>query len=263
MDKRKKVEDFLWYGGNELFSTLMGDNIKRSEGIDRLISLLCYYSDRCRFINGKSKAYRAMLFKAKENGWLGVHSNDLYSCKLTSDDRERILNKVYDHIKSGGIFVKRIKAIGIALSVICILALSGFLIYKKVSSDINRKLLGEYYKEQIIIEYNGKTGENIALKIHTTDNAPIFIHMEHMPKIYFVTSSSEIEFSIKEDKDIHSQEDDRADYTSIEEILTLNEKDYGTTFFPGKYRVEFEFYYVNENSERIDFPKKEIEFTVG
>ena len=74
MDKRVRIGEFMDYGGNELFSTLMSEGVQRSEGIDRLLRLLEIYSDSCRRIKGRSAAYRFMLRRAKKNGWLGTGS---------------------------------------------------------------------------------------------------------------------------------------------------------------------------------------------
>lgn len=60
------IDEFLWYGGNELFSTLMGGSMTRSVGVDRLVQLLQEYSDSCRRIKGRSGAYRFMLNKAEK-----------------------------------------------------------------------------------------------------------------------------------------------------------------------------------------------------
>ncbi len=102
MDKRKRIDDFLWYGGSEMFSSLMGGSETRSVGIERLVRLLEGYSDNCRRIKGKSEAYRFMLKKAKRLNWLGKGSSDLASYKLTKADRAYITKRLDEYISSGG-----------------------------------------------------------------------------------------------------------------------------------------------------------------
>lgn len=101
-DKRVQIDEFLGYGGNELFSSLMHSNLQRSEGIDRLVQLLQMYSDSCRHIKGMSAAYRFMLRKAVRKNWLGSGSKDLKSHRLTCEEREYITNKLDEYISSGG-----------------------------------------------------------------------------------------------------------------------------------------------------------------
>lgn len=121
MDKQSRIDEFLSYGGNELFSTLMGSDTQRSEGIDRLVQLLQVYSDFCWRIKGRSAAYRFMLKKAQRNDWLGRGSKDLKSHRLTVEEREYITKKLDEYISSGGRnarFVK--KTLGIALVILAI-----------------------------------------------------------------------------------------------------------------------------------------------
>ena len=101
-DKRACIDEFIDYGGNELFSTLMHDNLQRSEGIDRLVQLLQIYSDSCGRIKGRSAAYRFMLRKAQRNGWLGRGSKNLGSHRLTREEREYVMQKLDGYISSGG-----------------------------------------------------------------------------------------------------------------------------------------------------------------
>ena len=98
MNRHDKIEEFLDYGGNQLFSTLMGSDMQRSVGTDRLIELLQAYSDSCRRIKGRSAAYRFMLKKAAKLGWLGKGSGDLKSHRLTQADRAYIMKKLDDFL---------------------------------------------------------------------------------------------------------------------------------------------------------------------
>ena len=102
MDKRMSIDEFLNYGGNEMFSTLMHGDLQRSEGIDRLVQLLQMYSDSCWRIKGRSAAYRFMLRKAVRRDWLGRGSKDLKSHRLTGEEREYITKKLDGYISSGG-----------------------------------------------------------------------------------------------------------------------------------------------------------------
>ena len=121
MDKLIRIDEFLSYGGHELFSTLMNSGLQRPEGIDRLIQLLQVYSDSCRHIKGRSAAYRFMLKKAQRNGWLGRGFKDLKSHRLTGDEREYITKKLDDYISSGGRNSRIVtKALGIALVILAI-----------------------------------------------------------------------------------------------------------------------------------------------
>ena len=148
MDKRKKVEDFLWYGGNELFSTLMGNAETRSAGVDRLVQLLQKYSDSCRWIKGRSGAYRFMLKKAVRYGWLGKDSADLSSHKLTKADREYIIKHLDDYILSGGNKGKLIRKAAIIGLIILIIASAVFMIARYMYSKEYGKKITDLYKEK-------------------------------------------------------------------------------------------------------------------
>ena len=102
MDKRSRIEEFLIYGGDEMFSTLMTGDTERPEVIDRLVQLLQAYSDSCRRINGRSAAYRFMLRKAERSGWLGSGSKDLKSHRLTLEEHDYIIKRLDGYISSGG-----------------------------------------------------------------------------------------------------------------------------------------------------------------
>ena len=102
MEKRIRIEEFLDYGGDELFSTLMSNDTERSDGIERLVELLQSYSDSCRRIKGRSAAYRFMLRKAQRNDWIGSGAKDLKSHRLTREERERITEKLDQYISAGG-----------------------------------------------------------------------------------------------------------------------------------------------------------------
>lgn len=102
MDKRSRIDEFLDYGGNELFSTLMISDTQRSEGIDRLVQLLQMYSDSCGRIKGRSAAYRFMLRKAQRKGFITRGVKDLKSHRLTREEREYITKKLDGYISSAG-----------------------------------------------------------------------------------------------------------------------------------------------------------------
>ena len=174
MDKCEKISQFIDYGGNELFSSLMCEGVKHSEGIDRLVQLLCAYSDSCRFIHGRSAAYRFMIARAKLNHWLGSGSNDLKSHKLTSDDRERIEQQVSDYIKSGGAFARYAKRCAECAAVLAVIVFAFVMVYRMIVARLEKNELFEYYNEQIIIDVKSATRSEIELDIHTTENAPSF-----------------------------------------------------------------------------------------
>lgn len=127
MDKRRLIDEFLDYGGNELFSSLMGSNTERSEGIDRLIQLLRMYSDSCWHIKGRSAAYRFMLRKAQRNGWLGRGSKDLKSHRLTRDECEYIVQRLDGYISSGGRNMRIIKKLLIIAALILVAGLFAYI----------------------------------------------------------------------------------------------------------------------------------------
>ena len=52
------------------------------------------------------------------------------------------------------------------------------------------------------------------------------------------------------------------DKTVDETVLSVSEKDYGKTFFPGRYRVEFNFYFYDSQGERVEIPTTVEEITV-
>lgn len=127
MDKRAYIKEFLDYGGDELFSQLMGENMQRSDGTDRLTELLKIYSDSCRRISGKSAAYRFMQQKARKKGW--IQSNRLKSCRLSCDEREKIEKELDSYILSGGRKIRIIKTLLCAVATALIL---GFITFETV-----------------------------------------------------------------------------------------------------------------------------------
>ena len=148
MDKRKQIEDFLDYGGNELFSTLMGGSMTRSVGIDRLVQLLQEYSDRCRRVRGRSGAYRFMLIRARRLGWLGRGSGDLKSHRLTREDREYIIARLDEYISSGG---RNMRAAKRALTIGAVLLAAGLFVLamvRYVKSEEYQRQLGGYFSRQ-------------------------------------------------------------------------------------------------------------------
>ena len=263
MDKCERISQFLDYGGNELFSSLMCEGVKHSEGIDRLVQLLCAYSDRCRFIHGRSAAYRFMIARAKLNRWLGPGSNDLKSHKLTAEDRERTEHQVSDYIKSGGAFARYAKKAAGCAGVLAVIALAFVMVYRMILARLGRNELLEYYNEQIIIELKDATRNELSFTIHTTDNAPEFVFLDKMPKINCNTvNGDKQELEIDMSQEIQTRQDNRADYTHTPETLHLFGRDYYCDFEQGDYKVEFGFYCFDEDNNRIDLPEKTVEFSV-
>ena len=263
MDKRERISQFLDYGGNELFSSLMCEGVKHSEGIDRLVQLLCAYSDRCRFIYGRSAAYRFMIARAKLNHWLGPGSNDLKSHRLTADDRERIEGQVGDYIKSGGAKKRYAKRLAECAGVVAVLVFAFIMVYRMILARLDKNELLEYYSEQIIIEVKDATRNELSFTIHTTDNAPEFVFLDKMPKINCNSVNGDrLELEIDPSEEIQTRQDDRADYTHTPETLHLFSRDYYCGFEHGDYKVEFCFYYVDDDNNRIDLPEKVVEFSV-
>lgn len=273
MKKTEIISEFLDYGGNQLFSTIMTDNLKRSEGIDRLINLLKAYSDRCRNIKGRSGAYRYMLSKAEKNGWLGRNSVDLYSHRLSSEERIYIEDSVSKYISVGGAKAKFCKALLIAVIIFAIMFLLIFMVWRKMTSEKYQNQMSEFYRSQIVIEYVGQTTEGLNFSIRTTDNISEFVYMEHMPTLFYITSDSETEINIMPENDIHEiitkhgadteyARDPRSVYSVNETNLCLEEDDYGKTFFSGKYRVEFDFYFYDSEGERVRIPTVTEEIVV-
>lgn len=273
MKKADMISEFMDYGGNQLFSTLMTDALKHSEGIDRLTELLKSYSDRCRRIKGRSAAYRYMLSQAEKNGWLGRDSANLHSHRLSNDERKRVEENVGEYISSGGAKKKVFLSLSLALLVIAVLSFSVYLIWQEMSSKKYQKQMSEFYSSQVNIEYSGQTSEGFDFVISTTDNISEFIYMEHMPKLFYITSDSETEIHILPEYDISDitftcgddleyAQDPRSVYSTDETVLSLSEKDYGKTFFPGRYRVEFDFYFYDSQGERVEIPTVAEEVTV-
>ena len=263
MDKREKIEDFLWYGGNELFSTLMGGSMTRSVGIDRLVQLLQEYSDRCRRIKGRSGAYRFMLNKALKNNWLGKNSTDLNSHKLTKADREYIIKHLDAYISAGG-RSRRIlkKTVGIG-AVMLAVGLFVFGIARYMRSKEYQQMLMDYL---LTIENTKSSSDEIDFSISTNEGD---IYLEHLPKLYYVTSNSETELAPLAENDISDiivEKDDggveyfpdpRSVYSEIPNELCLTSEDYGVKFLPGTYRAVFVF--TIKNTEGKDDTTLEIE----
>ena len=261
MDKAGRIKEFLDYGGNELFSTLMCSGIRRSEGENRLCVLLDKYSDVCRFKKGRSCAYRYMLSIARRSGWLKRGAYDLKSYRLTREERARVEEKVCAYIKSGGALFKYMKYTAAAAIAAGLIILAGVLTYKRLKSEEYKKQFYSYYSEQVIVNYKGKNGGRLEFEIYLTENAPLFMHLSGMPTLYY-GSSDAVELKILPEHDILSPEDDRADYTETPEVLALDEQAYHTVFFAGEYRAEFEFYCQTEFGNDIHLPVKTVHFTV-
>ena len=126
MNKEKFVSEFLDYGGNELFSQLMGKSSGRDDALGRLIELLKFCADFCPFIRGRSAAYRSMVKKAVKNGWLSRDSRDLKGHFLTDEERNSVLEALNRYILSGGRSAKLVKAVLIAVAAAAILAAAAF-----------------------------------------------------------------------------------------------------------------------------------------
>lgn len=268
MNRHDKIEEFLDYGGNQLFSTLMGSDMQRSVGTDRLIELLQAYSDSCRRIKGRSAAYRFMLKKAAKLGWLGKGSGDLKSHRLTQADRAYIMKKLDEYISSGGRNMRLTKkAAGIAAAVMA-MGLFAFAMVRYVKSEEYQQRLTNYF---IKIENIERNADEIVFDISTTEGMS-FIYMEHMPRLYYMTDDGETEITVLPENDIHDivtetvkgkhySQDPRSIYTSVPQELWLTSYDYGQRFQPGTYRVVFDFYYYNEKEEKEHLAQvtKEVE----
>ena len=89
MDKRENLLQFLDYGGNELFSSLMESDSDRPQALDRMCILL-----RKAVIFGKLKgraaAYQYMISKANQMGFI---KSKIHAYRLTAAERERDYRK--------------------------------------------------------------------------------------------------------------------------------------------------------------------------
>ena len=138
MDKLKLVKDFLDYGGGELFSTLMNGAEGRSASLERLC---------CRFIDGRSAAYRFMIKRAQKNGWLGKGSPNLKEHRLSDDERGYIEKEVGEYIASGGkgrIILKKALLAAAAAAAIGLLIFASF---KYFSSERYQKMTDSVLEE--------------------------------------------------------------------------------------------------------------------
>lgn len=273
MDKRICIDEFLDYGGNELFSTLMSGDMQRSEGIDRLVRLLQIYSDRCGQIKGRSAAYRFMVSRADKNGWLGRGSGDLKSHRLTRKERGYIAKKLDKYISSGGRNSRVFKKlIGIGAVIIAV-GIFVFAIVRYMKSEEYQRMLSGYFKEQIIIENIEHTADVISFRIKTSKEVEGFVYLEHLPKLYYVTSEDEIELTVVPENDIHDiitqhghdteyASDPRSMYSQGEQELKLTKEDYGRGFLSGEYKVVCSFYIYDSKNRKQYFPKLTERVTV-
>jgi len=260
MTKRERIAELLDYGGNELFSTLMTERTKRSEGVERLIELLCIFSDRCFFVRGRSAAYRSVLFKAKERGYLGRGSNDLKSHRLTPDERQKIEQDVGDYISTGGALAALAKNVGLAVAIVSLVILAGYYIYHRLTSG-GYQGFESYYSSQIVVEYKGKSGGELVFEIQTTDNVPLVIEMEHLPRIAALSSDGS-ESEVLLGKSI-TNDDPRSSFGKGYTKITISEKEYDTVFTPGQqYNAQFDFFTYNSEDKRIDIKNITAEFEV-
>ena len=135
MDKMRKIseiEEFLYYGGNELFSSLMENESDRAQALESLAFLLQKYAQTF-WVKGRAGAYRYMIYQAKLSGY--VKSNDLKAFRLTDDEKQRILHLTDEYIKSGGSKRKYLKKALEIILIVIIIALLVLAVYKWVMSD--------------------------------------------------------------------------------------------------------------------------------
>lgn len=244
MDKRKCIEEFMRYGGNELFSTLMHQDIQRSECIDKLVQLLQSYSDYCYRIKGRSAAYRFMLGNAAKRGWLIRESYDLNRYKLTVKEKEYIVKKLEEYIASGGSKSRVLKKDLLIAPVVLAVGLFVFCIWKYMKSDVFSKRMMDYYEKQIIIENNSHSSEAISFNISTSDSIAE-LRIEDVPKVYYVTSDIETEVAVILEGDMIYSHDE----TEIKLI-----KDGNDGFQKGTYKINFVFYSYNGDGEIVNLP---------
>lgn len=275
MNKTECIKEFLYYGGNELFSSLLSSQPEngRAQAIDSLTELLKKYSDRLWHIKGRSAAYRYMIGEANRRGWLTKGGIDVNAYFLTPEESAYVTDKLEEYISHGGASRKALKKLIPVAAVAAVVAVVFILEWQKMSSEKYQKQMSEFYSSQVNIEYSGQTSEGFDFVISTTDNISEFIYMEHMPKLFYITSDSETEIHILPEYDISDitftcgddleyAQDPRSVYSTDETVLSLSEKDYGKTFFPGRYRVEFDFYFYDPQGERVEIPTVAEEVTV-
>ncbi|MBR1393416.1 MAG: hypothetical protein IJ561_06225 [Ruminococcus sp.] len=248
MDKRRKIEEFLEYGGSELFSTLVDSGMTRGDGINALTELLNSYSEVCRFIKGRSAAYRYMLRKAGAKGMLGKRVPDLKKYRLTRAEKEHISKNVGEYIASGGVKRKAVKRAAGVVGVLIFAALTFWLVERYVySQEYQEHMKGQF----LIIENPKQYDDRIVFKISTMSDMQEIFLME-LPTLYYQSPSGEIELVPKPPED--SSEEEKITglglfYTMEPEKLTLYGWNYGTSLEPGTYRAEFEFYIIDEKGE--------------
>lgn len=239
MDKRRCVEEFLDYGGNELFSTLMHRGAKRSECVDRLVQLLQTYSDSCKRIKGRSAAYRFMLNNAVRLGWLGRESPDLKSHRLTRKEKAHIIKKLDEYISSGGRDRYVLNKLLGGVSVAVIVALAVFGVWKYMQSEEYRLGTMEYFANQIVVRNVRHSAKVISFSISTTESISD-VYMEQMPELYYVSREGETSVEVLPEDDLC--------FSSVERELELKRSD-EEEFQVGIYKVVFSFYSYNGDGE--------------
>ena len=172
MDKRENRLQFLDYGGNELFSSLMESDSDRPQALDRMCILL-----RKAVIFGKLKgraaAYQYMISKANQMGF--IKSKKIYAYRLTAAERERITEKVCKSTGAKYFFKKYGKNVIIYSALLGAAVILVVLIYNYMHSEKYLKRMYHAAEETVIIESAYKTDYGIKLTIHNNSLADYYI----------------------------------------------------------------------------------------
>lgn len=261
MDKRRKIKDFLDYGGSELFSSLVDSGMTRGDGINALTELLNSYSEVCRFIKGRSAAYRYMLRRAGERGMLGKRVPDLKKYRLTRAEKQHILENVEKYISSGGVKRKAFRTAGGILAVLLVAGLAVWLVARQVYSEEYQNNMRQSF---IIIENPNTFDDKIVFEISIMrDMDDVFL--TELPTVYYQTDEGERKLTPKPPETDSTEEEELPGlvYSQEPRKLSLYGWNYGVTFEPGTYRVEFEFYKADGQDEPVLTAKVSKEAKVG
>ena len=254
MKKAERLAELLDSCGDELFSALMNGSIQRSAGLDRLLMLFEYLSDRIFLPKSTSGAYRLMVRRAAKLGWAPGEPSDSHA--LTFKEQERTEKKLREYLASGGRRGKLVRKAVTGAAVLTAAGLGVFFTARWVTSEEYLSRLTEY---GIMIADTERSEKEIVFEIRLRDEEDMYL--ERMPVLKLTDKDGEWTFSAKPSAEFAFR-DEKALCTSKVRELILRSEDYdrGYDFLPGHYEVTFDFCrYSEDEKTEIASITKEVE----
>lgn len=270
MKKPKQIAEFLEYGGNELFSSLMTDESERSIALDRLTILLGKFVIRGRFIKGKVHGYRYMISEANSLGF--IKSTDLNRFTLTDDECKRVIEKAMEYAKENTILKSIIKKTAVGFVALCIVSGLIFAVYKYMQSDLYMQRMYSIMAHDVTITVVNSGANEIIFEIRNNSNSDYFI--KEFPELKYYDFFEQYEEKITKKTNKNSElskslpqqtifQDDGSYLLAKEDkiVFTLKGSQYESSFDSGEYTCYFKFSAVNNDGNTFEVVK-EIDFEI-